>query len=58
MASAEGAKLTGQAHDAKREERGTRGATARRLAIRARETERERERAGEVTGADGQRARE
>jgi hypothetical protein len=40
------AKLTKQAHGAERE-KGTRGATARRLANRARETERERECAGE-----------
>jgi hypothetical protein len=46
-----------------REKKGVRGATARRLAIRARETERERERAGEgnwsrQVGPTGQRARE
>jgi hypothetical protein len=39
MASAEGAELTGQP-TAQREKKGARGATARRLAIRARETER------------------
>jgi hypothetical protein len=56
--SAEGAELTGQAHGTERERRkGVRGATARRLAIRARETERERERereraGGRKTGAD------
>jgi hypothetical protein len=50
-ASVEGAELTGQAHGVEREERGRR-AMAQRLAIRAHETERERERAGEVTGAD------
>jgi hypothetical protein len=41
-AGARKAELTRQAHDAKRE-KGTCGATARRLANRARETERERE---------------
>jgi hypothetical protein len=45
------AELTGRVHGTKRE-KGTRGATARRLAKRAREIERERERASEVTGAD------
>jgi hypothetical protein len=43
---AERAELTGLAHGAEREKRGTLGATARRLAIRVREIERERERAG------------
>jgi hypothetical protein len=62
-ASAERAELTGQAHDAEREERGAR-ATARRLATRAHDTERERgsERAKETSarqvGPTGQRARE
>jgi hypothetical protein len=56
------AKLTRQAHSAERE-KGTRGATARQLANRARETKRERERAGEEywrrqIGPTGQRARE
>jgi hypothetical protein len=37
----ERAELTGLFHDAEREKRGTLGATTRRLAIRARETERE-----------------
>jgi hypothetical protein len=37
---------------AHKEKKGAHRATARRLAIRALETERERERAGEVTGAD------
>jgi hypothetical protein len=41
MASATKVELTRQVHDAERE-KGTRGATARRLADRARETERER----------------
>jgi hypothetical protein len=40
-ASAEGAELTGRVHGAEREEKGACGATARRLADRARETERE-----------------
>jgi hypothetical protein len=39
-ASVEGAELTGQVHGAEREERGA-WATARGLAIQARETERE-----------------
>jgi hypothetical protein len=43
--------LTRQVHGVERV-KGTRGATARRLANRARETEREGERAGEVTGTD------
>jgi hypothetical protein len=48
---------------AQREKKGARGATARRMAIRARETEREREHAGEgnwrrQVGPSGQRARE
>jgi hypothetical protein len=46
-ASAEGAELTGQAHDGERERKGARGAMARRLVIRACETERERARGGE-----------
>jgi hypothetical protein len=45
------AELTRQAHGAERE-KGARGATARWLANRARKTEREGERVGEVTGAD------
>ena len=55
---------TDRAGPRRRERRkGVRGATARRLAIRARETERERERAGEENwrqqiGPTGQRARE
>jgi hypothetical protein len=44
---AERAELTGLAHGAGREDKGVR-ATARRLAIRVHETEREGERAGEV----------
>jgi hypothetical protein len=51
-AGARKAKLTGLAHDAEREKRGRTGATAQRLVIRAREIEREGERAGEVTGDD------
>jgi hypothetical protein len=50
-AGARKTELTRQVHGAERV-KGTRGATARRLANRARETEREGERAGEVTGAD------
>jgi hypothetical protein len=42
--------LTGLAHNAER--KGERGATTRGMANRARETERERERTGEETGAD------
>jgi hypothetical protein len=42
----EKAELTGLAHSTGREDKGM-WATARRLAIRVRETERERERAGE-----------
>ena len=62
MASAEGAKLTGQAHGAERE-KGTRGATTQQLANRAREAERGEGRAGEENrrrqvGPTGQRARE
>jgi hypothetical protein len=49
-ASAKKAELTRQVHSAERE-KGTRGATARQLANRAREAERESERAKE-TGAD------
>jgi hypothetical protein len=45
-ASAEKAELTGLAHGTGREDKGVR-ATARRLAILVRETEREGERAGE-----------
>jgi hypothetical protein len=45
------AELTGQAHGVGRE-KGTRGATARQLANRARETEGEEGSAGEETGAD------
>jgi hypothetical protein len=43
---------TDKAGPRRREKRGTLGATARRLAIQACETEREGERAGEVTSAD------
>jgi hypothetical protein len=50
MARARKAELTRQAHGAERE-KGTREATARRLAIQAHETERESERAKE-SGAD------
>jgi hypothetical protein len=62
MASVGKAELTRQVHDTERE-KGAHGATARQLANRARETERERERAGEVNwrrqiGPTGQRARE
>jgi hypothetical protein len=58
-----GAELTGQAHDAERERKGAHRATTRRLAIRVRETKREREHAGEQNqrrqvGPSGQRARE
>jgi hypothetical protein len=61
-ASAEGVELTGQAHGAERD-KGTHGATARRRAIRAHETERERECVGEENwhrqvGPTGHRARE
>jgi hypothetical protein len=45
------ADLTRQAHGVEREN-GTHAATARRLANQARKTEREGERAGEVTGTD------
>jgi hypothetical protein len=60
--SAGKAELTRQAHGTERE-KGTHGATARQLANRARETESERERAGEgnwrrQVGPTEQRARE
>jgi hypothetical protein len=51
MAGAGRAELTGEAHDAEREDRRA-GATARRLARRARKAEREEGRAGEETVAD------
>jgi hypothetical protein len=50
MADAGRAELTGKAHGAERE--GARGATARRLAERAHEAEREEGSRGEATGAD------
>jgi hypothetical protein len=51
MAVARKADLTGRVHGAERV-KGTRGGNGSVLANRARETEREGERAGEVTGAD------
>jgi hypothetical protein len=50
-ASVEGAELTGRVHGAERGERGVRG-NGSRLAARACETERKRERVGKKTGAD------
>jgi hypothetical protein len=61
-ASAEGAELTGQAHDTEREERGVRGNGSVTGDPGPRDRERERERAGEENwrrqvGPNGQRAR-
>jgi hypothetical protein len=47
MASAEGAELTGQAHDVEREERGVRGNGSVTSGPGPRDRERERESAGE-----------
>jgi hypothetical protein len=51
-ASAEGAEQTGQAHGVEREERGARGNSSVTGDSGPRDRERERERAGEVTGTD------